>query len=285
MLYTDCPDSIEDAKQKMEHDRRVKQAELKKQSVRREVGRLRRTFLQLQQRNSQLGLPASEFIMDPHLEREMKERTEEQVREGAGGEGRAHATFLLPPRWSWSGGRWLGSQRNTPLLLENYRRGQWRRTHHMCTTQHTTCILALSLPPSLRPSLPLSLLPSVPPSFPLRFKGGVECERVTVWDFPGEHCLSSYRTPRPSPQYLQLFKQVLSTELAQTPWTAAGKRPHRTHLKKKGDKLREEGAEREGRRESIRPQQQQQQPEEELSKKEARRLRKEQRKREVCDGQ
>lgn len=80
-MYT--TDSIEDAKQKTEHDRRVKQAEMRKQNVRREVGRLRRTFLQLVQRNGELPrplqLPANEFIMDPSLEAGMKERAQQQV--------------------------------------------------------------------------------------------------------------------------------------------------------------------------------------------------------------
>ena len=78
--------SIEDAKQKKEHDRRVKQAEMKKQSVRKEIGRLRRTFLQLVQRNSQLPLPlqlaANEFTMDPSLEENMKTRAQQQVQCG-----------------------------------------------------------------------------------------------------------------------------------------------------------------------------------------------------------
>ena len=75
--------SIEDAKQKTEHDRRVKQAEMRKQSVRKEIGRLRRTFLQLVQRNAQLTqplqLPANEFIMDPSLEENMKKQAQQQV--------------------------------------------------------------------------------------------------------------------------------------------------------------------------------------------------------------
>ena len=76
--------SIEDAKQKAEHNRRLKQAELKKNGVKKEVGRLRRTFLQLFQRNEQLPLPlqlpADEFIMDPSLEAGMRERAGQQVR-------------------------------------------------------------------------------------------------------------------------------------------------------------------------------------------------------------
>ena len=75
--------SIEDAKQKMEHDRRLKQAEMKKHSVRKEVGRLRRSFLQLVQRNSELPPPlqlaADEFVMDPSLEAGMRERAQQQV--------------------------------------------------------------------------------------------------------------------------------------------------------------------------------------------------------------
>ena len=56
---------------------------MRKQNVRREVGRLRRTFLQLVQRNGELPkhlhLPANEFIMDPSLEAGMKERAQQQV--------------------------------------------------------------------------------------------------------------------------------------------------------------------------------------------------------------
>ena len=83
------PDSIEDAKQKTEHDRMVKQAEIKKQAVRRDVGRLRRIFLQLQQRNSQLPseqiLPPREFIMGRERREEMREGMREE-REGEEGE-------------------------------------------------------------------------------------------------------------------------------------------------------------------------------------------------------
>ena len=78
-----CVHSIEDAKQKAEQDRRLKQAEMKKHSVRKEVGRLRRSFLQLVQRNSDLTpplqLPSDEFIMDPSLAAGMRERAHQQV--------------------------------------------------------------------------------------------------------------------------------------------------------------------------------------------------------------
>ena len=99
--------SIEDAKQKTEHDRRVKQAEMRKQNVRREVGRLRRTFLQLMQRNTQLGkplqLPANEFIMDPSLEAGMRERAQQQVPQMTATCTAAQCQGLLHPsliRWS-----------------------------------------------------------------------------------------------------------------------------------------------------------------------------------------
>ena len=90
--------SIEDAKQKTEQDRRMKQAEMRKQNVRREVGRLRRTFLQLVQRNAQLAkplqLPASEFVMDPSLEAGMKERAQQQVQTALS---TPHTSLLLLP--------------------------------------------------------------------------------------------------------------------------------------------------------------------------------------------
>jgi WD40 repeat protein len=63
--------SIEDAKQKEEHDRKMKAAEAKKQKVRREIVLLRRTYTDLQQRSqhlpSHLRLSKDEFIMDPSI--------------------------------------------------------------------------------------------------------------------------------------------------------------------------------------------------------------------------
>ena len=75
--------SIEDAKQKAEHDRKMKLAEEKKQHVRRQIASLRRTFAKLQSRNSllpsHLRLANSEFVMDPDMEKNMKKQTEEKV--------------------------------------------------------------------------------------------------------------------------------------------------------------------------------------------------------------
>ena len=49
-----CPLSIEDAKQKAEHDRRMKAAEEKKQSVRHEILGLRKQFQRLVNKARQL---------------------------------------------------------------------------------------------------------------------------------------------------------------------------------------------------------------------------------------
>ena len=75
--------SVEDAKQKAEHDRMMKLAEEKKQHVRRQIASLRRTFVKLQQRNGQLPehlrLEKKEFVMDPDMERQMKAKADEKV--------------------------------------------------------------------------------------------------------------------------------------------------------------------------------------------------------------
>ena len=75
--------SIEDAKQKAEHDRKVKQAEEKKQHMRRQVASLRRTFRKLQQRSAELPGPlqlaAVEFVMDPYMETSLRQQAEERV--------------------------------------------------------------------------------------------------------------------------------------------------------------------------------------------------------------
>ncbi len=75
--------SIEDAKQKAEHDRKMKLAEEKKLSVRREVAALRKAFRRLQQRNEDLPPPLRldqrEFVMDPGMEAELQQRTKEKV--------------------------------------------------------------------------------------------------------------------------------------------------------------------------------------------------------------
>ena len=75
--------SVEDAKQKAEHDRVMKLAEDKKQQVRRQISSMRRTFAKLQQRNAQLPehlrLDKKEFVMYPDMESQMKEQAEEKV--------------------------------------------------------------------------------------------------------------------------------------------------------------------------------------------------------------
>ena len=82
-MFGFTPHSIEDAKQKAEHDRKMKQAEEKKILVRRQIASLRRTFSKLQSRNSKLPshlqLGAEAFVMDPDMERSLKEQTEEKV--------------------------------------------------------------------------------------------------------------------------------------------------------------------------------------------------------------
>ena len=76
------PCSIEDAKQKAEHDRKIKLAEEKKQRVRREVASLRRTFRKLQQRSqelpAQLQLGAEEYVLDRELETRLQEETSQR---------------------------------------------------------------------------------------------------------------------------------------------------------------------------------------------------------------
>ena len=75
--------SIEDAKQKAEHDRKMKRAEEKKLQVRRQIASLRRAYAKLQGRNtklpSHLQLGGTEFVMDPDMERSLKEQAEEKV--------------------------------------------------------------------------------------------------------------------------------------------------------------------------------------------------------------
>ena len=75
--------SIEDAKQKAEHDRMMKIAEEKKQTVRRQIASLRRTFGKLRQRDNELPqelrLDPRDFVMDPHMEEQLRLETLEKV--------------------------------------------------------------------------------------------------------------------------------------------------------------------------------------------------------------
>lgn len=81
ILITVC--SIEDAKQKAEHDRMMKLADEKKQLVRRQIASLRRSFNKLRQRDNQLPehlrLGSREFVMDPDMEQQLKKQTEEKI--------------------------------------------------------------------------------------------------------------------------------------------------------------------------------------------------------------
>ncbi len=83
VTLSDSHISIEDAKQKAEHDRKMKQAEEKKLLVRRQIASLQRTFSKLQTRNSRLPshaqLGPEAFVLDPNMERSLKEQTEEKV--------------------------------------------------------------------------------------------------------------------------------------------------------------------------------------------------------------
>ena len=75
---------MEDAKQKAEHDRMIKQAEEKKQHVRRQIASLRRSFAKLEQKAAQLPkhlqLDKKEFVMDPDMEKQMKAKAEEKIK-------------------------------------------------------------------------------------------------------------------------------------------------------------------------------------------------------------
>lgn len=53
----------------------------------------------------------------------------------------------------------------------------------------------------------------------------MECERIVVWAFSGQHCVSSLRTPAPSEQYKAMLAAVLQSEEDGTPKiSAVGKR-------------------------------------------------------------
>ena len=61
----------------------MKQAEEKKLLVRRQIASLRRTFAKLQGRNARLPphlqLGGEDFVMDPDMEKNLKQQTEEKV--------------------------------------------------------------------------------------------------------------------------------------------------------------------------------------------------------------
>ncbi|CAK8686101.1 unnamed protein product [Clavelina lepadiformis] len=75
--------SIEDAKLKAEHDKMIRDAEAKKLAERRKIGKLRKTFLELLQKNEELPpsvqLQRNEFELDPSLRGKMVAETHEKV--------------------------------------------------------------------------------------------------------------------------------------------------------------------------------------------------------------
>ena len=78
-----CLYSIEEAKQKAEHDRRVKLAEKKKLETKRAVELLRREFRALFGRDeilpSHMRLTKLDFQMDPLIQKEVESAVEEKV--------------------------------------------------------------------------------------------------------------------------------------------------------------------------------------------------------------
>eukprot|EP00117_Sycon_ciliatum_P043144 scpid6537/ scgid31278/ WD repeat-containing protein 52 len=75
--------SIEEAKQKAEHDRRVRLAEKKKLETRRGVELLRREFRQLYSRNealpSHMAISKLDFQMDPLIQKEVERTVEQKI--------------------------------------------------------------------------------------------------------------------------------------------------------------------------------------------------------------
>lgn len=103
-----------------------------------------------------------------------------------------------------------------------------------------------------------------------RYKDIVECDRIVVWTVKGDHCVSSLRSPLPSPQYLALLETILSSELTTTPWTGTGERvtlKRKSHFFRKTDEIEEDEEDSD-------------KGQKELNKSEIRRLKKEKRKKE-----
>ena len=75
--------SIEDARQKAEHDRLVTHTEGKKKLARQEIANLRHAFTKLKEENKRLPyhlqLGPEEFIMDPGMEKTLQMKTLEKV--------------------------------------------------------------------------------------------------------------------------------------------------------------------------------------------------------------
>lgn len=253
--------SIEDAKQKAEHDRRMKLAEEKKHHMRREVTALRKVFRRLKQRNSalprDLRLGEREFVMDPHLEAELRSKAEEKVAE-------------VRRQMAWE------SEKHSIALSKLQQRSEVTyRLYHVARKEVDEMKWVWF---SDAKWVWLGSLVSL-----CRYKDVVECERVTVWSMGGEHHVSSFRAAAPSRRYLELVEQCLSCELTQTPWTAAGKKPPKALTVGEeggGEAVRGDGGEGEGVVEGEKGGEGSEPPPA-LSKTEARRLRRERRKREV----
>lgn len=123
-----------------------------------------------------------------------------------------------------------------------------------------------------------------------RYKDVIDCERITVWSFSGEKQVSSFRTARPSPAFLQLIEEFSTVDSTATPSTAVGQK-RKISVRKKSirDALGFAGADGEGgvARVTVEDDGEGEEEEEELfddkpkSKQEVRRLKKEMRKKEV----
>merc|ERR1712110_337852 len=74
--------SIEDAKQKTEHDKRMKEAEHKKKEVRKSINQLRRQFKAILEQNENMPkniqLSRMEFEMDKQIKAELEQQTQEK---------------------------------------------------------------------------------------------------------------------------------------------------------------------------------------------------------------
>ncbi|GFO10997.1 cilia- and flagella-associated protein 44-like [Plakobranchus ocellatus] len=75
--------SIEDAKQKTEYDKRMKEAEQKKRDVRKKINQMRRQFKAILEQNDNmpkhLQLSRQEFEMDKEIKQELHQQTEEKI--------------------------------------------------------------------------------------------------------------------------------------------------------------------------------------------------------------
>ena len=122
-----------------------------------------------------------------------------------------------------------------------------------------------------------------------RYKGIVECERITVYSFSGEKQVSSFRTTHPSATFLKLIEELNTADTVATPLTATVNQKRRISVRKKsvhGGVVFMEGGEEEG---GVSGEEDEEEGEgliqdKRKSKQEARRLKKEMRKKEVRDS-